>query len=531
MASIYSSKDELMEALCPLEPDERAEILKIPANRALALNSGATVTLVEKNGDSIEGTAVYAVQRLKNENPDGISALGGLSEITKMAEKDFETFLASSPDRRLTLQVLQAFADDSKDQGIVNAIRGIDLNTMQVTEDPDFPHLNAVISHILKSGIYGNVKNLKAHRVQELLVGGKDDIVFGGQTIGLTHDIDTIAHNTVRRELAEELGEIHLKFEVDPDRLHLVGMGPIKDDKYILNTWKKGDIDKAKNVYAVNPYCHTYLLSEAEAFRINSQSQQEGHVGEIAALERKSLLEALQGYPNGNPTFDYHYLHEYMTVWTVAAEVLKHDAESLVELAKKVQLGAYQAGKNVPLNFEKMAETMGVEIGELEGAMQVELGTCRRMQEEIERIAAVQQAVVEGRAGGSTGEQRSWAEQTASERSPEHIMTALLFKHFGEEMNTVMLRHIVDYIEESRKVLGLNGTRNTVDKKQITGKEADGGQGWVEKKTLERSSEEIMQALLLQHFGEEMKAVGAERIASYVEEASKVLGVNQIRGG
>ena len=89
MAADYKTKEELMKALSPLDPAGRAAVLANSYNRVLALNYGANVTMVEKAGDGLENTFIYVVERVGEHGEDGLGALGGLSERTKMAPERF----------------------------------------------------------------------------------------------------------------------------------------------------------------------------------------------------------------------------------------------------------------------------------------------------------------------------------------------------------------------------------------------------------------------------------------------------------
>ena len=94
---IYKKRKELLKALSlASKGDERAQILSVPENRSLIKSSGANVTFYsgepkpEKSVlKELENVYVGVIQRLnaKTGKPDGIGALGGLSERTN--EDDF----------------------------------------------------------------------------------------------------------------------------------------------------------------------------------------------------------------------------------------------------------------------------------------------------------------------------------------------------------------------------------------------------------------------------------------------------------
>lgn len=105
---IYTNKEELLTALSLANKGiERAKILQIEQNRNLIKSSGANVTLYSgeiKTSYSplkaLENVHIGVIRRLnaKTGEPDGIGALGGLSERTNEAE-----FTAMSPKQRRAL--------------------------------------------------------------------------------------------------------------------------------------------------------------------------------------------------------------------------------------------------------------------------------------------------------------------------------------------------------------------------------------------------------------------------------------------
>ena len=406
MAADYKTKEELMKALSPLDPAGRAAVLANSYNRVLALNYGANVTMVEKAGDGLENTFIYVVERVGEHGEDGLGALGGLSERTKMAPERFAQLTKNNIGCEANL--LLAYSDPQKKHGLIQKIEALDFDKINDALNGNYSqekiegvlnnHLNGneglamSLAFIICSGFYDKPEHMFNKRGKELLLGGKDDIVSNthGDVI-LTSDIKTIAANTVRREMLEELSEIGLgSFKIDASRLHLIKNDGIKDDGYILETWN-GDMDKAAGIYAVTPFCHTYNLSPAEIIQIR-ETKQEGGGYEIGKLNREPLLDMLERFGKKNAeaksdlTYNFKYPHEYISVWEIASSALERNPDKLVTLAETVQKNIAAKGEAYKIDFAEVAKSRGVKISDINTYLEVPAGTVERMQAAIDKV-------------------------------------------------------------------------------------------------------------------------------------------------
>lgn len=302
------NKQEAMQRLAKLSHQERAILLKNKQIRGAVLNSGANVTLycgdVQQGATVQEQLSQIYIGLIERKNKKGKP--DGLGALGGMAER---------------------------------------------TNSEMFNQLN------------------RAQRLR--LIGQKDDIAVKYKIPYLTNDIHFIRKNNVLREMKEELADLNLQnYTINPDKLELVKMPHVKDDNYIINIW-----DGTGEAYAITPYCHLYKDEEGLIDSI-ILSAQEKEGGEVKAFKKMPLFEALKCYGNpGNADNsledgrsgqkDYRYPHEYLAAWGLAAKLLNHDTEKLVQLAQQVQA---QCAHTISLSriAQDTAQTMadiGVALG------------------------------------------------------------------------------------------------------------------------------------------------------------------------
>lgn len=421
----YRTKNEVMAALSRAGVGEaRAEILQDDAARNLVLNSGSNVLLVRKDGKGVENTVIYVTERKRGDNRDGIGALGGLSERMKLEPVEFQEFLENSPNN--TGALLVSANDPQKDRAIVDVISKIDWDALgeAVGEDKSYDNIKNILSatdnivlsaiapaiaYVMTYDIYNVSGGVLSPKMQEALVGGKDDVIVENRVPTVTRDIDIIKINTVMRELQEELGEIGItNLKLDPNKFKLI-VSDTRDDNFIINIWD-GNMQNAGGIYAVSPFCHSYILSPDDVLQINAAQQIIGK-DEIGALIPKPLIEVLASTvcPNAidgitvnlqwDKEKDMRYPHEAIVVWAVAAEAIKEqnpDCDIVQEMSNLARLVQKRMGASRQLDFKAMANTINTSLENLNSFIGVPTGT-------VEHIDAVVKSVFMQPDSGITG--------------------------------------------------------------------------------------------------------------------------------
>ena len=213
------------------------------------------------------------------------------------------------------------------------------------------------------------------------LIGHKDDVVeIDGEPV-LTTDMDVIRVNNVKRETREELGNLGVfSADIDFEKMQLVEMNGVTDDNYLINIWNgEGD------VWAINPYCHILKVeNSAMANLVNARKQKEEH-SEVNNLRKMPLFEALKHYgeyggavqtnDGRNAENDYRYAHEWLAVWAIASELLGHDDQKMIDLAREVQIETPWK-----IDFKRAAEKMGRDICFVAEVLQIKPETITQMQ-------------------------------------------------------------------------------------------------------------------------------------------------------
>lgn len=356
MTRNFTDRADLMNALRPLDPQGRAEILYHGDNRSLVLSSGANVTLFARDEGEIRrgrtlveqlgGVRLALIQRMRGPIPDGFGALGGLSERTPMTSDTFNALAA--PEQK-------ALADLKDDVFPGSA--------------PDEPHR-------------------------------------------LTTNIDEIRVATVLREMAEELHDANLGPIADRlcdpasglgETMNLMPLEGVFDDNFILNIWARtgGDDKPAEEVFAISPYCHTLEIGDDLFGPLTGGREEVKEGGEVRAVQAVPLIDALMKWgktggahtakeDNRDMEFDYRYPHEWMASWFIASQQLEglgHDRESgLVELAAEVQKEIYERGLTHKIDFGAAAAKMKIPLENMDAALMAPPGTVAKMQEAIDAV-------------------------------------------------------------------------------------------------------------------------------------------------
>lgn len=258
---------------------------------------------------------------------------------------------------------------------------------------------------LLGNSFQEKFKNINLTVIQRLKNGRPNGIgAFGGRTedVDMHGDLSEIANrqtaidvtrNTAKRELAEELGELGInvsELKITRKKMRLVDL-PAKDDLYIIDKWN-GIIPT--NVTAVDPFSYIYELETPDAFdtvKLGSENKTE-----VANLVKINLFEALQrcgktsDHDTRDVSADYHYPHEYFTVWKIASDVLGEIAfkpRAMAKLAAQVQAAIYEKGHDYRINFDRLAHMMDVLPRDMNNALGVPKNTVEQMQDAINAVS------------------------------------------------------------------------------------------------------------------------------------------------
>ncbi len=282
---IYKTKKELLTALSQASKGtERADILSVRQNRDLIKSSGANVTLY--SGDTKEAVSplkelediyIGVIQRLnaKTGKPDGIGALGGLSERTN--EDDFM--------RLSTIQ--KSFLTKTKDD-VISTPNGIIL-----TKDINLIARNNVLRETREE--LGNL--------------GIYDFKFNPEDMRLI-DMPEIKDDNFAINIWDGKGDVYC---ITP-YCHI-----LKTSEKTLDMLEQRSADIHK--HEQNP--------EAAKFVKIKLTQALRNFG------NKSGTNKLEDGRNANS--DYRYPHEWLASWALASELLNHDEEKIVKLYKEIQ--------------------------------------------------------------------------------------------------------------------------------------------------------------------------------------------------
>lgn len=168
-------------------------------------------------------------------------------------------------------------------------------------------------------------------------LGVKDNVILDKTGLRVTRDKTIIDSNNLKREMNEELGNVGVSsYDLPWQNLHRVPIDA-KDDSYILNRWTgKGP------VFCVNPNSYTMCVHESTINDLVARSNlgtRECH-SELSGLKKYALTDVLNRYGTGDSQ-DYHYPHEWISVWFLAANLLDNPADKKQVVDKLRALPAY----------------------------------------------------------------------------------------------------------------------------------------------------------------------------------------------
>ena len=194
---------------------------------------------------------------------------------------------------------------------------------------------------------------------------------------GLGEDCDLIKDNVLKtginnakREGQEEMAEI-LGFEPDLANEKYQFLYAARDDAFIINNGRGFPVNARLHSYEMDQDLVEALLPHGRVTR-DRDPQQEGPV-ETDKIEKISFRDALTRQD------DYHYAHEYFSLWVMAAQELKQD---VIQVARDLNADT----KSIAVDFQKVADKMHCDINTLETALGTEYqGKLKKYQQSIKR--------------------------------------------------------------------------------------------------------------------------------------------------
>ena len=282
---IYSSRTSLLKALANTEKGEkRSKILNIEQNRNLIKSSGANVTLYSGEPSvansvmkELDNIYIGVINRLnaKTGKPDGIGALGGLSERTN--EQEFAT---------LTPTQKKALVGKKDDIIIIN-------NEPVLTHD---------INIIAKNNVVRETN-------EELGNLGIYDFNFNPNDMHLV-DMSKVKDDNFAINIWDGKGDVWC---ISP-YCHT-----LKTSEETLDMLSKRSQD-----------IHTHERnSEAAVYKKIKLTKALISYGNTSGNDK---LE-----DGRNAKTDYRYPHEWLTAWALAAKLLNHDEEKILKLYQELQ--------------------------------------------------------------------------------------------------------------------------------------------------------------------------------------------------
>ncbi len=401
-AVAQSPREEFMAALEALPPgEERAKLLYKDGNRDLVLNSGANVTLYEgalRQGDTwkerLSGVNVALVARQnKSGQRDGRGALGGLSNRTTLSPAKFN---ALSEDAKRA--ILEEKGNEKDDivlvRGRLQLINDIDVirqRTIEREMREELADLGLDSSRVALSNRGPLVTRSAALALAAAVLLGLAAVAAASFVPGATTPLAVLSAAMLLVALGASARSV-LTTSFGP---RLVALEGVRDDNFILNIWGKVAVP-AEKVFAVTPFNHLFKI-DSPLFDAMMNAQKAKSGGEAAGLGRVPLMEALRGYgkpaAKGEPALedgrdartDYRYPHEWVSSWALASRLVGGSPEALTQLAYEAQS---EAGSLYKLDFNKVAEKMGVPLAAIDDALGAPRGTVAAMQAAIDRAAA-----------------------------------------------------------------------------------------------------------------------------------------------
>ena len=316
----YQTRKEVLEALGKAPKGlEREKILAINENRNLLLSSGANVTLYSgevAQGNTLEqmldNVYVGLINRLnaKTGNPDGMGALGGLSERT--GEQDFQNM---SLEQR---QQLVGVKDDVIKVGN-DVVLTTDINTIRINNV-----LRETSEELGNLGIYDyrlSKENMELVEMQ----GVKDD---------------NFAINIWNGK-----GDVWC---ITP-YCHI-----LRTDEKMLDRLSENSANVANHEQ-------------------NSEAAKFSKVKLFDALRSFGNFSGQHKLEDGrNAKTDYRYPHEWLASWALASKLLQYDDEKMLKLYQEVQaktpwkISFKSAAKKMGKDLTFVAQTLGMNLKTIE---------------------------------------------------------------------------------------------------------------------------------------------------------------------
>ncbi|MBQ8870193.1 MAG: hypothetical protein IJ019_02315 [Alphaproteobacteria bacterium] len=326
---IYKTRKDLIKALKDAPKGEkRSQILNIEQNRNLIKNSGANVTLysgdvLDNNNpiQALDNIYIGVIQRLnaKTGYPDGIGALGGLSERT---DEDKFNHMTISEKKQLLGQ---------KDDVIIQNEKVV------LTDDINIIRLNNVIRETKEElgnlGIY----DFKLDKSQIHLIQMEDlkDDNFAINIWNGNGDVWCITPYCHILKTTEQTLDI------------------------LAN--RSADIHKHEQNSEVAEYKKIKLTQALKSF---------GNFSGNNKLE-----------DGRNANSDYRYPHEWFATWALASDLLNNDENKLTLLYKKIQLQTpwkisfKNAAQKMGKDLDFVAKTLNIGIKAIENIENLPTGT------------------------------------------------------------------------------------------------------------------------------------------------------------
>ena len=326
---IYKTRKDLIKALKDAPKGEkRAQILSIEQNRNLIKNSGANVTLysgdvLDNNNpiQALDNIHIGVIQRLnaKTGYPDGIGALGGLSERT---DEDEFNHMDIHQKQQLLGQKDDIIVQNGK-VVLTNDINIIRLNNVMRETKEELGNL----------GIYNfNLDKNQIHLIQ----------------------MEDIRDDNFAINIWDNKGDVWC----------------ITPYCHILKTTEQ-TLDILANRSA-----------DIHKHEQNSEAAEYKKIKLTQALKNFGNFSGNNKLEDGrNANTDYRYPHEWLATWALASDLLNNDENKLTLLYKQIQLqtpwkisfknAAQKMGKD--LNF--VAKTLNVGIKVIENMENLPAGT------------------------------------------------------------------------------------------------------------------------------------------------------------
>lgn len=159
--------------------------------------------------------------------------------------------------------------------------------------------------------------------------------------------------NNARREGQEEMEEI-LGYEPALDTNKYQFLFAARDDGFIINNGRGFPVNARLHSYEMEPELVEALLPNGALTR--DRDPEQGGPIETDKIEKVSFTDALTRQD------EYHYAHEYFSLWVMAAKELKQD---VIKIANDLN----KQSKSIAVDFQKVADKMHCDLDTLEQAL------------------------------------------------------------------------------------------------------------------------------------------------------------------